>query len=127
MANSMIIRDFSDELSDDFYALFNGMGNIIGKDTKKLRETKTKLELKKKEFNGLSNIEEENLINANSQLGLDKNGNKKNKTCWKYVKNGFCKHVSKTYSNSLKEDGCNISNLWHPGNGEKEYLKKKIK
>ena len=48
MANSMIIRDFSDELSDDFYALFNGMGNIIGKDTKKLRETKTKLELKKK-------------------------------------------------------------------------------
>ena len=44
--------DFSDILPDDFYALFKGKENI-GKDTKNLRVTKTKLELKKKEFNGL--------------------------------------------------------------------------
>lgn len=116
--------DFSDILPDDFYALFKGKENI-GKDTKQLRATKTKLELKKKEFNGLDKKEEKNLINTNSQLGLDKNGKKKNKTCWNYVKKGCCKHVSKT--SRILQDGCNINNLWHPGNEELEYLKNKIK
>ena len=124
MANSTVITDLSDMIPDEFYALFNGADNIIGKDIKKLKETKTKLEFEKKS-NGLNEQQELNLTNINSQLGLDKNGNKKNPTCWKYVKKGYCKHLPKT--NIIRKDGCNIHSLWHPGNEEIEYLKKKNK
>ncbi len=102
-----------DVLDEDFYKLFNGHDNIIGTNTSYLE----------KRIIELQNTPYKNKIpSIYNELGKDNKGRKKPKTCWKFVKNGYCNHCKTTNVN-----GKIFSNLWHPGNTERNYLHNKCK
>jgi len=86
---------------DCIFGVNKSLHNSIIKDTTSTREEKTE---------------------SYSQLGKDATGQCKGKTCWKYVHQGTCQHISDE-NNNVKNTGQNIANLWHPSNQECEYLK----
>ena len=106
------VYEWDDQL-EDFYAAFNGKENIIGTNVSYLEKTVKKLKEDPR-------ANKSKIIECYSELGKDVKGNKKPKTCWKFVKNGSCNHC-KTNDNV---HGKVFGNLWHPGIKEREYLKK---
>jgi len=103
----------NDYVQAKFYGPF---GSICGTNVSLLKVQI--YELKNKEI--LSLDERNQLISYYNELGLDNKGQKKPKVCWNFVRNGTCSH------SSIEEydKGQVISNLWHPGIEEKQYLKK---
>lgn len=102
---------------DDFYDAFNGKDNICGTNVRWIEKKITELIAKPT----LTCEEKEQLNKYYSELGRTSNGSKKPKTCWSFVDHGGCSH-SKVCENDV---GFIARNLWHPGNEERIYLKKK--
>ena len=113
------VIDLSYIFDEDFMNLFNGKENIFGTNTEFLCKQKKKIESKINK----SNHDKKKIIDINSELGLTHNGKKKPKTCWNFVKNGFCNH----YKNNENQQGLIIKNFYHPGIEERNYLYSKIK
>ena len=104
---------------DDFLDLFKGRDQLSGTNVR----YHTKLASKLKAQPNLTESDQEQLRDSFSQLGQDTNGNKKGKTCWDFVHNNKCGHISN--SNDII-NGENIQNRWHPSTQECDYLKTKL-
>ncbi len=104
------LKQASTDISEDsILDLFNGLDQISGTNVR-YHSKVVKTSTSKKE------VQE-----SNSQLGKDKNGQNKGKTCWDYVKHKKCEHCNES-TESIQQSGQNINNRWHPSDEECQYL-----
>lgn len=107
-----------DDIDDRFLNFLNG-AHII--DDRESRHEKVRKILDEQK----DSLSENDKTKLYSEIGLNKHGKLKGRTCWKYVKNCTCHHT-----NSICNEGHNIGGFWHPDPEEREYLfqaKKKFK
>ena len=105
-------KQTSTDISTDFLDLFNGLDQISGTNvryhTKVVKTSTSKKEVQE----------------SFSQLGKDKNGQHKGKTCWTYVKTSKCEHCDSS-TESIQQAGQTICGMWHPSDQECQYLQEK--
>jgi hypothetical protein len=110
------IEDISD---DEFLEAFKGR-HLLGLTdydgiNKKISSIKNKKVKDKDDYVNLSKYY--------SEIKKTKEGKRKQKTCWNFVKYGKCNHCS----GNNNYYGLIINNKWHPADEERIYLKNKIK
>tara|TARA_B100001250_G_C19075376_1_gene476154 strand:+ start:30 stop:377 length:348 start_codon:yes stop_codon:yes gene_type:complete len=98
---------------------FQGRLQISGTNTSYINRQINKLESK----DLLTDDEKDQLYKYYSEIKKTKDGQKKPKTCWKFVKTGKCTHCDKNDKNY----GIILANKWHPEKEERLYLKNHLK
>jgi hypothetical protein len=111
-------NDDSDELTDaEFISCFKGRHLLGVTDDDLINKQISQLKSK----TSLSYEEEDKLIKCYSEIKKTKDGKRKPKTCWEFVKYGKCFHCNFNNNNY----GIILGNKWHPENEELNYLRRK--